>query len=143
MKNYIKILVGVTAVAVIVFLWLFFSARSVEGITDRDNYQFGDLLKISIKNNLGQAVCFSSCYPYLAEIKVADNDWKQYDYAVCPVAQVAVDCVPAGAVKKFQLSLGDVDPGINRLKLQVCVNCAAGQPFRVDSVLYSNMFEVK
>jgi hypothetical protein len=143
MKNYIKILIGVLIVAVTGFFWFWKTARTVEGVTDRNNYNLGDALAISIKNNLGQTVCFSSCYPYLLEKQNVGGGWDQYLYESCSQKDIAADCISADGVKKFRLSLAEADAGMNRLKLQVCVNCAPGREFKANSALYSNVFEVK
>jgi len=143
MKIFTKILIGVLAAALIAFLWFLMLPEPVQGLTDRKDYRLGDPLEISIKNNLGRAVCFSSCYPYLAEKQNAEGEWEQYSYESCPAADAAADCVPAGAAKKFRLMLSDIDGGLNRLKLPVCVNCAPGQDFKADSVLHSNTFKVE
>ncbi len=138
-----KVLVGVLLAVSAALLWFWLSAKPVEGVTDRDNYMPGDPLTINVKNGTGKAVCFSSCYPYLVERRDGAGDWAQFEYDDCPYPEVASDCVPAGGIKKFRLPLDEAEVGLNRLKLNICFDCAAGDPFLAESVIYSNVFEVK
>lgn len=143
MKIKNKVLVVFLAiVAVAALFWILSIPKGVEGTTDRQNYNLGDALEIEIKNNLGAQVCFSSCYPYLIEWKNKDGLWEQYSYDDCGEADIAADCVPANGTKRFRLPLLDMETGLNRLKIPVCVDCSEGREFAQESVLYSNEFQV-
>ena len=142
MKIYIKILIGFLGAVAAASLLFFLLPRPVEGITDRDSYRAGEMLDISVKNNLGRAICFSSCYPYLIESRQKFGVWEQYRYDDCPEAEAAVNCIPPQATKKFRLALDDAQVGLNRLKLAVCENCAPGGLFKADLTIYSNIFKI-
>jgi hypothetical protein len=144
MKNFSKILFGflVIAIAAVVGIWAADRARAVEIFTDRQDYKLGDALEVTIANELGKAICFSSCYPYLVEKLDKKGQWEQYAYENCPNSEIAADCVAAGAKKIFRLSLADAEGGMNRLKLPLCVDCVSGQNFSANTTFYSNDFQI-
>ena len=82
MKIQVKIVIFVLIILVIGFYWGFViwetyykTPRAIALIrTDKTEYQPGENLKIKIKNNFKEQICFSSCYPYLLEKK--NGEWK-------------------------------------------------------------------
>ncbi len=143
MNIYIKIIIGIAAVAAITILCFFsVAARSAKAVMDKTEYKVGGPAEITIKNDAGKPICFSSCYPYFLEKQVGDN-WQKYSYGACDEDQVAVSCIPAGKFKKFQLTLDEAVKGLHRLAIQVCSGCAAGQKFEADLAITSNTFTVQ
>jgi hypothetical protein len=139
-----KIVVGVIVIAILSLLWVFGSPKRVEAITNKREYPAGTDLDISIQNNLGETICFSSCYPYfLQKSSDGNGDWRDYKYADCKAADVTSACIQNKEFKKFRLPLENADAGTNRLMIPVCLGCQVGQGFRQDQVIYSNSFQVR
>lgn len=132
-------------VAIVVVLWLMFSPKPAKVMvaTDRNDYRTGDSLEVSFKNELDKQVCFSACYPYYVEKKDGVGIWTPYSYDGCQESDAASGCIAAKSGKKFVLTLDEIKPGLNRLKIPVCIGCSDGQAFKSDSVIYSNNFEIK
>ena len=146
MKTNAKVLIGilvVSALSAILFLLLFQKSGAAEISLDRAEYSPGEALEVTVKNDFDREICFSSCYPYLVEIRDGNGEWKEYVYQDCPEAARAVDCVPPRDSKKFRVALEDMLTGIHRLKVPFCLECAAGENFRPEQTLYSPVFEIK
>ena len=71
------------------------------------------------------------------------GNWQDYKYADCKAPDVTAECIQDKEFKKFRLTLENVDAGINRLMIPVCLGCRVGQEFRQDQAIYSNSFEVR
>ena len=143
MNIYIKIFLGVAVVGAITMLcFLSVAARLAKAVTDKTEYWAGATAEVTINNDTGKPVCFSSCYPYFLEIQVGDK-WQKYSYGACDEGQIAVSCMKAGELKKFQLTLAEAVSGVHRLNIQICSGCAAGQKFKADSTVISNTFTVQ
>jgi len=128
---------------IIVFIVVFSVLRwqKLVIITDKKEYQSGENLKLNIKNNLGETICFSSCYPYFLEKK--DTTWQIYEYVVCPELNLVEKCMKFGETKGFELSLNGAKNGLHRISVPVCVGCREGNLFLEDKRFYSNIFEIK
>jgi len=142
MNIYNKIFIVIAIVLIVVILWFLATTEPIQALTDRSDYSLGGALEVTIKNNQGKAICFSSCLPYFVERFGQDKKWNSYDYGSCQDEDKVVGCVSPQGVKKFRLSLSDVGSGLHRLKIQLCVDCAVGQNFKTDSTLYSNDFKI-
>lgn len=143
MNIYIKIFLGILAVAAVATIcFLLVGAISTKVVMDKTEYRVGDPAEVTIKNDTERQVCFSSCYPYLVE-KQAGDKWLKYSYGVCDKAQVAVNCIQAGKLKKFLLTLDEVGSGLHRLDIQICSGCDAGQNFEANLTVASNSFTVQ
>lgn len=136
-----KAIIGGLAAMLLVLLWFVAQAKVVEIATRNTIYASSDFIEVSIRNESGRPVCFSSCYPYYLEKH--SSQWEGYDYANCGQSDVAGQCIPAKDVKAFQLVTDTIETGKYRIKVPVCTGCAEGEPFRKDSVEYSNEFEVR
>jgi Archaeal fructose 1,6-bisphosphatase len=104
MKTNARILIGilvVSALSSILFLLLFQESGAAEISLNRTEYNSGGTLEVAVRNDFGREICFSSCYPYLAEIRDESGKWKEYVYQDCPEAAVAADCVPPRDLKNF------------------------------------------
>ena len=116
----------------------------MEAITDKREYPAGESLEVSVQNNLGKTICFSSCYPYFVQKAVGKTgDWQPYKYGKCPNADITTSCIGDKKFKEFRLLLKYAEIGTNRLMIPVCRGCAAGQEFKQDAAIYSNTFEVR
>jgi hypothetical protein len=138
-----KILAVLAVIAVLTVVFFAARSRPISVTTDQSVYRAGGALEVGIKNNFNEPICFSSCYPYLMEKEDKSGNWEMYAYMDCPKPDQASDCVAAGSEKKFRLPLQEIETGQTRLKIPVCVGCAAGQPFKASDVLYSNSFEIQ
>lgn len=136
-----NILIGLAVLAVLVLFLLIGGQKGIEVVTDKSSYVDGTSVMVNIRNNSGDKVCFSSCYPYYMEKKAAG--WVAYDYGDCRKKDEASKCVQARQIKTFRINLAQADKGLHRLRIPACVGCEIGQDFRADKVFYSNLFEVK
>ncbi len=109
--------------------------------TDKIEYAKSDPLKVAIKNNLGEKICFSSCYPYYWERK--DGGWEIYSYSDCQEANINEICLPAHQEKFFEINLSLLTAGIHRLVVPVCQNCEDKGGFTENDMFYSNEFLIK
>lgn len=139
-----KIIIGFFVIVILGLFWIFARPRRAEAITNKREYPAGTNLDVSIQNNLGKTICFSSCYPYYLQKPAAGNGiWQSYDYANCAKADLTTSCIQDKGFKQFRLLLEDVDSGTNRLMIPVCLGCAVGSEFRQDQIIYSNTFQVR
>ena len=141
MKTTIYIVIGVVALTVAV-LGIFLGKSGSVGIsTDKLEYAPGDSQIVSIKNDFGKTICFSSCYPYRLEKR--DDEWKAYEYDECSDEDVVDICISQSGIKKFKIALDEAEAGVHRISIGACVDCSLGEPFKEDMIFYSNSFEVK
>ncbi|MBZ9569732.1 hypothetical protein KJA16_02315 [Patescibacteria group bacterium] len=110
-------------------------------ITDKTEYKKGEILRVKIKNNLWENICFSSCYPYLLERK--NKKWESYKYVECHDFNGNGHCINVGKEKAFELTLPEVPDGLHRLTIPVCIGCKKEDTFREDKGFYSNEFTIK
>ena len=146
MKTNARILIGILIVSilsVILFLSFFQKSGAAQISLNRAEYSPGEALEVAVRNDFGREICFSSCYPYLAEIRDESGKWKEYVYQDCPEAAVAADCVPSRDLKKFRVVLEDMPAGAHRLKIPFCLECASGGNFQPEQAVYSPVFEIK
>jgi len=146
MKTNARILIGILIVSilsVILFLSFFQKSGAAQISLNRAEYSPGETLEVVVENDFGREICFSSCYPYLAEIRDQSGEWKEYVYQDCPETARAVDCVPPRDLKKFRVALEDIPLGVHRLKVPFCLECVAGEGFQAEQALYSPVFEIK
>lgn len=140
-KIYIKIAVAALVTGIIVFLSFKLAVKPVRISIDRADYKIGDSLEVVIKNNFNRQICFSSCYPYLIERETEDHNWTAYPYSECG-HDLVHKCIEPGAERKFRLAMDEVEPGQNRLKIPICVDCQ-GRVFSAEFAYYSNNFDIK
>jgi len=120
--------------------------KTLEIITDQQQYDNDGTLRLKVKNLLAANVCFSSCYPYYLERKENRDSlasWNAYSYQSCPYNDQAKECIDSGSTKAFEISLPKIKGGVHRLSLPACENCTEGQTFQENQRFYSNEFEVK
>jgi hypothetical protein len=119
------------------------SAEIIKAFTEKNNYSVSDELKVEIENKESQTVCFSSCYPYIIQIK--KDTWDNYSYPQCDKENVAETCINPNQSKAFAIALNEMslEPTMHRLAIPACIGCAIGEQFRVDKIIYSNEFEIK
>ena len=110
-------------------------------VTDKTEYEKGKTLRVKIKNNLWEHICFSSCYPYYLEKK--NEKWESYQYVDCYDFDSNGKCISPGQTKAFELTLPGVPDGLHRLALPVCIDCKSEDSFREDKRFYSNEFTIK
>jgi hypothetical protein len=144
-----KDLILIAVLSFVILLGLVWQGQNLKGtgaavsiVTDKTEYGKTDFLKLAIKNNLPEKVCFSSCYPYYLE-KKDGNSWDMYSYSQCDKSNVTDKCVDPHQSKFFQIDLNLLTAGIHRLIIPTCLNCKVQDNFRKDSEFYSNEFIVK
>jgi len=146
MKKYL-ILFFVIFLLIILFIgWMGWKGyqlqkRDLSIVTDKTEYETGGILKVKIKNNFGENICFSSCYPYLLESK--NEKWESYKYVECQRFDGNGHCLKAGELKAFELTLPQISDGSHRLAISVCIGCQSEDTFKEDMRFYSNEFSIK
>ena len=146
LKNFIPILIIVFLILFVIIFWMGWKGyqlqkRDLSIVTDKAEYESGGILKVKIKNNFGEQICFSSCYPYYLEIK--NEEWKSYKYVECQKLNGNGHCMKAGELKTFELTLPKVQEGLHRLAIPVCLVCQSEKEFKEDTRFYSNEFSIK
>lgn len=119
-------------------------AEPIQALTEKQDYSLIDELKVKIENEENQVICFSSCTPYVIQVK-NDTNWSNYPSPQCDKGTTAQTCIEPNQLKAFAINLNEMslEPAKHRLAIPVCVGCAVGEQFRVDKILYSNEFEIK
>jgi len=141
------IILGICLVIILaIILWMGWKGyqlqkRDLSIVTDKTEYESGGILKVKIKNNFGENICFSSCYPYLLENK--NENWESYKYAECQKFDGNGHCMKAGELKAFELTLPQISDGSHRLAIPVCIGCQNEDTFKEDARFYSNEFTIK
>ena len=130
-QTHKKIVVGFIVISILGLLWVFGRPRRAEAITNKREYPVGTDLDISIQNNLGTNICFSSCCPYFLQL-AANGDWSYYEYGMCTSPDTVSTCIPDKGFKQFRLPLEGVEAGSNRMMIPICMECRVGQEFRQD-----------
>jgi hypothetical protein len=146
MNTHTSIFVAIAAMVAIAAgagLWLIKSVRAAEVVTDRGEYGIGDPLEVKIQNESSKPVCFSSCSPFYLEKREGGVVWQKYSYDDCEENDIIELCLDAAGLKKFQLFLDDAKSGLHRLKIPVCIGCAAGEKFTANADIFSNTFKVE
>jgi len=115
----------------------------VKTFTEKKRYSATEELKVEIKNNMEESVCFSSCYPYFMQSE--EGIWSNYLYPQCEKKNLVENCIEPNDTKAFGILLNEmfVKPALHRLAIPACIGCIVGDQFRVDKILYTNEFEIK
>ena len=111
--------------------------------TDKDSYNTGEDLKLTIRNEFATSVGFSLCYPYLLERDGSDSQWDNYHYTDCQKFNGNGYNIIKFSSKSFELTLPNVPNGKHRLQIPACVGCREGDIFRADISFYSNEFQIE
>ena len=146
MKKYLILFFLIIFVVILLIGWMGWKGyqlqkRDLSIVTDKTEYESGGILKVKIKNNFGENICFSSCYPYLLENK--NENWESYKYAECQKFNGNGSCIEARKEKAFELTLPEAPEGLHRLAIPVCIGCQNEDTFKEDARFYSNEFTIK
>lgn len=112
--------------------------------TSKNVYSKDEKIRIVIKNNLKENICFSSCYPFYLERR--SSSWEVYPYVECKKKDIITTCINSGKEKIFETvgsPLQWISSGLHRLLIPACVGCKVGDEFRENRKFYSNEFQVK
>lgn len=145
MNKWGKILGAVTLVliGVVAFSWGRKSSQpplSVE--LNKQMYNQGEEVRITIRNNSFKQACFSSCYPYYLQRK--EGEWENYNYPSCPEQDVNIPCISASETKKFKFNLFQgLHDGLHRLAIPINERGEKGKQFEEDRKVHTDPFEVK
>lgn len=144
-----KVLITVIVLSVLILtvvignnLGFFYSYGEVKVITDKNDYQSEDLLKVQIQNNSSDDFCFSFCYPYYIE-RASEKGWESYSYRECSSNDLIDKCLDSRKEKAFQFALPSLEEGLYRLAIPVCVSCNLLDSFKQEKWFYSNEFSIK
>ena len=142
-KDVLIILIGVAILVIIILLSIFIprNVESVNILTDNENYDIGDILKVKIENNTENNICFSACYPYYFEKK--ESTWNNYRYQKCLKDDIIENCVSPNEVKAFEIKIPLLEKGVHRIVIPLCVQCNTDNPFNENDRFYSNEFIIK
>lgn len=144
-KNLPTILIAVVVILIVVIVLIIgvgLKSQRVKIETDKQEYADGDTLKVNIKNNLREKICFSSCYPYYFEQQNGEG-WNGYSYSDCSTANLVEKCIKPRETKAFELVLPSLKEGIHRLAMPACIGCNVQETFREDRWFYSNGFTIR
>lgn len=145
-KNFFILLVILTVILILVVSWMGWRGYQLQKgkiliTTDGTEYEAGRILRVQIKNNSWENICFSSCYPYYLEKK--NTKWESYKYVECHDFNGNGNCIDAQKEKFFELTLPKISKGLHRLAVPVCGGCQSEDFFKEDKRFYSNEFTVK
>jgi len=146
MKKYLILFFLILLVIILLIVWMGWKGYQLQKgeisiTTDKTEYEPGGILKVKIKNNFKEQICFSSCYPYLLESK--NENWESYKYAECQEFDGNGHCMKAGELKAFELTLPEVSEGLHRLAIPICIGCKSEDTFKEEKRFYSNEFTIK
>jgi hypothetical protein len=115
-------------------------------ITDKKEYYKGEIIRISIENNLEKPICFGSCNTYYFEKK--DSGWVDYNKKVCE-SNIVKYCLNIGETRYFEYQIlndsYELEGGIYRVLIPICIDCSTRSLnlFRLDTIVYSDEFIIK
>lgn len=138
-----KIFIGILLILLLALI-LVFSLRSSQKVTvttDKSEYDLGEVLRLTVRNNLTDSICFSPCSFGRFEIK--KEEWQMYLYEECKKPDETERCIEPRQAKGFELIVSVAEPGLHRIVVPSCFNCQAGERFEEDERLYSNEFTIK
>jgi len=138
-KLFIGILLAL--LLVLVFGFLLKAPQEIIITTDRAEYNLGEELTMTIRNNLASNVCLSSCYPYRLEKN--NGEWKSYPYEECKEPDLVESCVEPNQTKGLKLTIPAVASGLHRIAVPSCLDCQIGEKFEENERFYSNEFTIK
>ncbi|MCX6764276.1 MAG: hypothetical protein NTU58_01035 [Candidatus Nealsonbacteria bacterium] len=149
-KNAFKIILWILLLFLtIVLFWLVrnwiilknYEAQNVAISTDKANYQEEEALRLKIKNESRDTLCFSNFFPYFLERK-EDSRWSLYKYVPLQNKDLIVKCMTAGEIKAFETILFG-GKGIHRIAIPFCANCQVGAEFQANKIYHSNEFTIE
>jgi hypothetical protein len=145
-KNFFIFLVIVALILILVVSWIGWRGYQLQKgkvliTTDRTKYEAGSVLRVKIKNNSWENICFSSCYPYYLEKK--NTKWESYKYVECHDSDGNGNCTDAQKEKFFELVLPKTSEGLHRLAVPVCGGCQSEDFFKEEKKFYSNEFTIE
>jgi len=115
--------------------------------TDKTEYEQGETVKITVKNETDDSICFESCNPYYLEKK--NGEWKSDPETtkLCIITTIG-ECIKPGENKVFEFKTAwesyKKELGTYRVITRLCVNCKDLEDFIKNSeTIYSNEFTIK
>jgi len=118
-------------------------SKDVTITTDKTEYEQGDAIRLSIKNNSGENVCFESCNTYYFQKK--NVIWKEYLTKRCEVNFIT-KCIDHSEVEEFKGRLSEVDfkEGVYKIAVPIYTDCQNEEfPCKENKTIYSNEFTIK
>ncbi len=112
-------------------------------VLDKMEYEQGETVKATVKNNLNEAVCFESRNTYYFQKK--NWTWEEYLIKRCEVSFIT-ECINPLETKEFkgEFSKVDFEKGAYRIAAPVYIGCQNEEyPCEEVKTIYSNEFTIK
>ena len=111
--------------------------------TDKTEYEQGEVIKLSVRNNLDESICFESCNTYCFQKK--NVVWREYLMKMCEVNFIT-ECINSSEIKEFKIKLSEVDfeKGVYKIAVPIYKGCQNKEfPCEESKRIYSNEFTIK
>ena len=111
--------------------------------TDKTEYEQGEIIKVTVENNLEEKICFETCTSYYFE-KNIDTKWKKLLEEFCEINLVE-ECINSGESKIFEgkESFLMEKNEIYRVAVPICFDCEGANSFQLHKTIFSNEFTIK
>lgn len=124
------------------------SAETVIITTDKTEYEQGEIIKITVKNNLDKSICFESCNSYHIEKK--NSDWEWTIFLLCEENFIS-ECIKSQEIKTFEQETTGYESALGpdnfyRVAVPICIDCEYlknNYQYRIDETIYSKEFTIK
>lgn len=117
--------------------------KKVTITTDKIEYEQGEMVKITVRNNLNEIICFESCNAYYFQKK--NWIWEEYLRKECEVSFIT-ECIDSSEVKEFEVELSEIDfeKGVYKIAVPIYIDCQNKEwPCEEIKTIYSNKFTIK
>lgn len=149
-KKNVLIIATIILIIIIVFIAIFYflpeqekNEETINVLTNKEEYEPGEILKVKIENETENRICFSSCYPYYIQKRNGERQWKDYQYEDCTNEDVVENCIEPKEIKAYEITVPNINEGEHRLLINACVGCNLKQKFEKNKNLISNYFIIK
>ena len=112
-------------------------------VTEQNDYKMDENGRVKITNDSTKKLCFSSCFPYVLEVK-REKGFEGYSYSdfVCETPDLAGECVNSGETKMFEFPFTLANEGVHRIGVRLCMDCVEKGEFKEEDMIYSNEFNL-
>ena len=145
MNSKAKFFIAILVIGIILIAgrWVWSEQKQVIITTDKTEYEQGELVKITVKNNLDKTICFESCNTYFFQKK--NWFWREYLRKKCEINFIT-ECIDSFEIKEFKIKLFEVDfkKGDYRIAIPIYTGCQNKEfPCKENKTIYSNEFTIK
>jgi len=117
--------------------------KEITIMTDKTEYEQGEIVKITVRNSLNEAVCFESCNTYYFQKK--NWTWEEYLAKKCEVDFIK-ECIDFSKNKEFEIEFfkTDFEKGTYRIAVPIYTACQNKEfPCEKKEIIYSDEFTIK